>query len=401
MLSGIDVLRRGRHSSARKRLKGARVGMLTHAAALDRSGYASIETLRHSGIEPEVVFSPEHGWYGLAQAEVAVTEDEDRLGEANLISLYGSTKESLSPKLDDLEGLDVLLIDLVDIGSRYYTYIWTAVLAARAAHKAGVHTMILDRPNPLGSLAQHLEGRPQDDDYLSFVGLEPLPIRHCMTIGEVVAHVLNQEEIPLGPDGALSIVATEGWERHRIASAQAAPFIPPSPNMPSLQTALVYPGGCLLEGTNLSEGRGTTTPFQNIGAPFLNGQQLASSLELPGAWLRPTRFRPSFDKYAGEICEGIQLQVSDPHTFRPVEAYLRIIAAARRQAPEEFKFLDRVYEFETERPAFDLLTGSREARTLIEEDRPVDEVVDFICPVEEDWEIRLEAAEELVEEIQA
>lgn len=402
MLVGIDVLKRGRNSPARRRLQDAKVGLLTHAPATDDEGKSTREVFARLGIDVRVIFSPEHGLDGVAQAEEPVGEDDANVGETRLVSLYGSTKESLTPKAVDLEGLDVLVIDLVDVGSRYYTYVWTSLLAARAAADAGVHTMVLDRPNPLSGNAERLEGRPQDEHLRSFVGLESIPIRHSMTIGELLLSFFNQEDRSLGKDGSLSVVATEGWERLRLADAHGRPFIPPSPNMPTLQTAMVYPGGCLIEGTNLSEGRGTTTPFQLVGAPYLSADALAKALEnTPGAWVRPARFKPSFDKYQGEVCAGVMLHVSDAQLFRPVDTYLRIISAAQKLAPEQFKFLDRVYEFESEHPAFDLLTGTSQAREMILAGEDAEAVTDLVCTVDEEWEVRVDAAEELVDESRA
>lgn len=402
MLVGLDVLRRSRNRPARRRLEGARVGLLTHAPAVDEKGRQTLSVLQEAGIEVSLVFSPEHGLDGLAQAEEAVGTDEADTGGIPLVSLYGSTKDSLTPTPKHLEGLDVLVIDVCDVGARYYTYVWTALLAARAAAAAGVHTLILDRPNPLGGNPNMLEGRPQDEELCSFVGLEPFPIRHSMTVGEIVTSIFNREDRPLGPDGSLSVVPTEGWERHRTFEATGRPFVPPSPNMPSLQTALVYPGGCLLEATNLSEGRGTTTPFQLVGAPYLHASKLAEAVgSVPGAWIRPTRFKPTFDKHQGQICQGVMVHVEDAAKFRPLECYLRIIAAARSQAPDDFQLLDRVYEFESEHPAFDLLTGTKRAREMLMGDAPVEELVQLLCPVEEDWSVRVEFAEDLLLEVQS
>jgi uncharacterized protein YbbC (DUF1343 family) len=348
------------------------------------------------------VFSPEHGLDGIEEAERPVESERREIGAAEVRSLYGATRETLTPKAGDLEDLDVLLIDLVDVGSRYYTYVWTALLAARAAADAGVHTVVLDRPNPISGNPQYLEGRPQDRELCSFVGLEPLPIRHCMTIGEILSLLFNQEDRTLGPDGQLSVVLTDGWERHRLSSAQRHCFIPPSPNMPTVETALLYPGGCLVEGTNLSEGRGTTRPFHLVGAPFLDEFALARALgNLQGAFVRPTRFRPAFDKFAGEICRGVSLHVTDETQFRPVATYLELLSAARSQAPDEFGLLDRAYEFETEHRAFDLLTGTPEAGKLLLSGAPAEELIELVCPVDGDWEIRVETAEELVMEIRA
>jgi uncharacterized protein YbbC (DUF1343 family) len=402
MLVGLDQLARGRLHTLEKRLVESKVAVLTHAAAVDAQGRQTLVVLEGLGIQPVVVFSPEHGLDGVAQAEEPVGQDDANVGGRRLVSLYGTSKDSLRPKREDFDGVDVLVIDLVDVGSRYYTYVWTALLCARAAAEAGVHTLVLDRPNPITGDARLLEGRPQDRELCSFVGLEPLPIRHGMTLGELLASFLNQEDRPLGPDGALSVLPTRGWERLRTTSAHGRPFVPPSPNMPSEQTCLVYPGGCLLEATNLSEGRGTTTPFQLVGAPYLDSKKFAEALgDVAGAWVRPARFKPTFDKHQGNVCSGVMLHVTDVSRFRPVETYLRIIATARAQAPDDFQLLSRPYEFETEHNAFDLLTGTPEARTALLAGASGEELARIVCPVDEEWQLRLETAEELVHEIRA
>src|SRR5262245_13879809 len=208
----------------------------------------------------------------------SVEHGRDPLTGARIVSLYGDAPEDLVPGAADLEPLDVLLIDLADVGARYYTFVWTALLAVRAAAKAGVHSVILDRPNPLGGLPRDIEGRPQADGFCSFVGLEPIPVRHSLTLGEVVCFFAEKSGLALGPGGALSLVHTERWDRAALAAAWDRPFVMPSPNMPTFETALVYPGGCLLEGTNLSDGRGLTRPFEITGAPWIDGRRLAADL---------------------------------------------------------------------------------------------------------------------------
>jgi uncharacterized protein YbbC (DUF1343 family) len=369
MLTGIDQLSGNQFSNLRRKLRDQRVGVLTHAAAVDRRGRSTLSVLEELGVTPRVIFAPEHGLSATAQAEEAVASLA--AGEGNsvpVISLYGSSKEELSPREAQLNEIELLLIDLQDIGSRYYTYVWTALLAVRAARAAGVHTVVLDRPNPISGDPTTIEGAPQSPEFLSFVGLEPLPVRHALTLGEILALFSERDGASLGPDGALSVVPTRGWERLRTAEAWGRPFVPTSPNIPTLETALVYPGACLVEGTNLSEGRGTTTPFQIVGAPFLDGVELCRQLEaigILGAWVRPVSFRPSFEKHAGQLCHGVMLHVTNPQMFRPFATYLALIAAARRLAPEQFAFRESAYEFETERKAFDLLTGSDKARRAI------------------------------------
>jgi uncharacterized protein YbbC (DUF1343 family) len=390
MLCGVDQLLVGPLSALRRRVRSARVGVLTHAASVDRRGRHLLDVLDELGVSARLVFAPEHGLDADAQAEVAVATADASADGARppVISLYGKTREELAPRPEHLAEIDLLLVDLADVGSRYYTYVWTALLAARAAREAGVHTVVLDRPNPISGDPATLEGTPQEPGFLSFVGLEPLPVRHALTVGEILAHFFERDGHALGAEGALSVAPVLGWERYRTAQAWGRPFVMTSPNMPSLETALVYPGGCLVEGTNLSEGRGTTAPFQIVGAPFLDGTALAKGMlevGVPGALVRPVTFCPTFDKHAGKRCHGVMLHVSNPDLFRPVAAYLTLITLARAQAPTEFEFRTSPYEFETTVPAFDLLTGSAKAReALVAGARPED-VVELIAPVDPSW----------------
>ncbi|HEX4477319.1 MAG TPA: DUF1343 domain-containing protein [Polyangiaceae bacterium] len=398
MLWGIDRLSGGQLSGLRRRLRGSEVGVLTHGAAVDRRGRNVLRSLEELGIEARVVFTPEHGFDGALQAEEAVPspEREDGAATAPVVSLYGHDAESLSPKAEALEGLGVLVIDLADVGSRYYTYVWTALLVARAARARGVHVVVLDRPNPIGGDAALAEGAPQKEGFLSFVGLEPIPTRHGLTIGELLAYFFERDGVPLGPDGALSVVPVLGWERHRTAAAWDRPFVMPSPNMPTAETALVYPGGCLVEGTNLSEGRGTTAPFQIVGAPFLRSDDLAQAMRdaiLPGVLVRPVSFRPTFEKHAGKDCHGVMLHVTDPASFRPLTTYLTLLALVRAQAPDAFAFRNTPYEFEHTRPAFDLLTGSPEAREALLAGASASALIDLVTPVPPEWRQEVERAE--------
>jgi uncharacterized protein YbbC (DUF1343 family) len=399
MLWGIDRLSGGHLANLRRRLRGADVAVLTHAAAVDRRGRTLLAVLEELGIEPRVIFTPEHGFDPIAQAEEAVATDTAPEARARVVSLYGTSRESLSPTPEQLEGVQTLVIDLADVGSRYYTYVWTALLAARAAAEAGVHTVVLDRPNPISGDVALLEGAPQKEGFLSFVGLEPLPIRHSMTLGEIIAHFFERDGKTLGQEGALSVVTVLGWERMRTAASWDRPFVLPSPNMPTVETALVYPGGCLVEGTNLSEGRGTTAPFQMVGAPFLRGDDLAESIRsaaLPGLLVRPTSFRPTFEKFAGQVCHGVMLHVTDPSTFRPVTTYLTLLALARAQAPDDFALRTTAYEFEATTPAFDLLTGSSAAREALLSGASADALIDLVTPVPPLWADIVRDAEALV-----
>jgi uncharacterized protein YbbC (DUF1343 family) len=362
MLSGLDRLLAD--DIALARLRTERVGLLAHPASVDAALVHAAARLRERGVRIAAAFGPEHGYGGEAQDMIGVAAATDAHGTP-VYSLYGDREEDLVPTDAQLAGLDVLLVDLQDVGARYYTFVWTAVLAARACAKRGVRVVVLDRPNPIGGLARTLEGAcPVDRRYLSFVGLEPVPVRHALTLGELVAWRADVEGLPRE---AVEVVPA-AWDRARGAEAWGRAFVPPSPNMPTADTALVYPGGCLIEGTNLSEGRGTTRPFELVGAPFLDGEALAKGLEatgLPGFRARPVIFQPTFHKHAGKPCGGVFVHATDPTTFRPYATYVALIALAARLAPEHFRFRTERYEFRDDVPALDLLCGGPEVRERI------------------------------------
>jgi uncharacterized protein YbbC (DUF1343 family) len=237
----------------------------------------------------------------------------------------------------------------------------------RAAADAGVQLIVLDRPNPLGGA--RVLGGPQRGGYRSFVGLHDVAVQHGMTLGELCLLGAEREAIDRAQ---LQVVTMRGWRRELDFAATGLPWVLPSPNMPTLDTARVYPGGCLLEGTNLSEGRGTTRPFEIFGAPFVDGHALARAVQLEGAQLRPLHFTPSFHKHAGQRCGGVQVHVTEPARFDAYAAYLRLIAAIAAQAGDAFRFRTEAYEFVTDRPALDLLCGGPEPRQLIAAGKPLD-----------------------------
>jgi uncharacterized protein YbbC (DUF1343 family) len=371
------------------RLRGAKLGLVAHPASVNRELIHVRSVLDAIGARPRIVFGPEHGYGGEAQDMIGVGDARDRDGTP-VRSLYGASFADLSPRASDLDGLDLVVIDLQDVGARYYTFVWTAVLVVRACVARGVRVLVLDRPNPLGGGKR--EGRSQDARFRSFVGLEPVPVRHGLTLGEIVAWRAEVEGIPRGQ---VEIARVDGLDRDAHAPAWDRPFVPPSPNMPTYETALVYPGGCLLEGTNLSEGRGTTRPFEILGAPWLDGEALARDLArtgLPGFVARPLTFVPTFHKHAGRVCGGVQIHVRDPSQFRPFATYLALVAIARRLGGEAFAFRTERYEFIDDIPAFDLLTGDAEARTRIDaldDPRAVAEDISRLRPSDE--ELALEA----------
>jgi len=343
------------------------VGLLAHAASVDRTLRSAASVLRHAGANVSALFGPEHGFAGAAQDMVGVGSSDKT--DVPVYSLYGDDAENLSPKPEWVRGLDAIVIDLQDVGSRYYTYVWSAALTMKVAASVGTDVILLDRPNPLGGA--RVEGAPQREGYLSFVGLYPVAVRHGLTIAELMQWVCEREHIDRA---ALQVVTMDGWTRSMQWKDTGLPWVMPSPNMPTVDTALVYPGGCLVEGTKLSEGRGTTRPFELWGAPGLDVGPLLE-LDLHGVTLRPVELTPTFQKHAGRTCSGVQVHVTDPWVFRPYEAYLRMLAAVLPSLSAEERWRTEEYEFVSDRPAIDLLTGGPEFRTAVEECASLDDVL--------------------------
>jgi uncharacterized protein YbbC (DUF1343 family) len=343
-------------------LRGRKLGLLAHPASVDRRLRHAHAVLRDAGCDVRALFGPEHGYGGEAQDMIPVGSDH------SVHSLYGASEEDLYPKDQWLRGLDAVVVDLQDVGSRYYTFVWTAVCLLRRAAPLGVEVIVLDRPNPLGGT--HIEGAPQRPGYRSFVGLHDVAVRHGMTLAELCALAREREGLD---ERALTLVPMLGYARELSFSDTELPWVLPSPNMPTRETAQVYPGGCLIEGTNLSEGRGTTRPFEIWGAPLLDGARLAHEVVVPGARLRPLHFTPSFHKHAGERCGGVQVHVTDADVFQPYAAYLRWIAAVARQSSGGFSWRTEAYEFVVDRPAIDLLTGGPEYRSLCDSQAALDD----------------------------
>lgn len=361
--SGLD-----RVASGDVRLRGMRVGLLAHPASVDARLRHARWIVAEAGAEVARIFGPEHGYGGEAQDMIGVGDARDPEG-VPVVSLYGHTKESLSPTRDQLQGLDALVVDLQDVGSRYYTFVWTCALALIAAARAGVRTIVLDRPNPLG--LTRVEGAPQRPGHRSFVGLYDVAVRHGLTIGEIATMVRELEGLD---EAALEVIAVRGLTRATRFHETGLPWVLPSPNMPTLETALVYPGGCLIEGTALSEGRGTTRPFEIWGAPGLDGNALART-PIDGAILRPLRFLPMFQKHAGKICGGVQVHVVDADRFSPYAAYARMLFEAKRIMQSQFEWRAQAYEFVDDVPAIDLLSGGPELREAIDRGQGLDAVL--------------------------
>jgi uncharacterized protein YbbC (DUF1343 family) len=347
-------------------VRARRVGLVAHQASVDgRLRHAATLLARVPRARLVRLFAPEHGLWGAAQDHAHIDATRDPATGLGVHSLYGSRRE---PTAEMLRGLDVLVIDLQDVGARYYTFVWTAALAMRACARAGVSVIVLDRPNPLGG--ELVEGNIPDPAFASFVGLHPLPARHGMTIGEL-ARYLNAEH-ELGCE--LTVVPMRGWRRRMTWEETGRPWVAPSPNMPTTDTARVYPGGCLFEGTNLSEGRGTTRPFEWVGAPYLDPHRFADTLDaerLPGVGFRPVRFLPTFHKWAGRLCGGVQIHVTNRARFKPFVTGLTVVAAARRLGRDRFAWRRPPYEFEQRKLPIDILCGTDTIRRALERARPL------------------------------
>jgi uncharacterized protein YbbC (DUF1343 family) len=356
--TGLDVLR----DDEFRPLRGRRVGLVCHPASVDsRLRHAADLLAAAPGVHLAALFGPEHGFAGTAQDLIGVGHSAE--GALRVHSLYGASAESLRPTAEQLRGLDALVIDLQDLGSRYYTFQATMLYCLEACATCRVAALVLDRPNPLGGAA--IEGPTLRAGFESFIGPHPIPTRHGLTMGELARLYRKQ----LVPDAKLEVIACDGWRREWHFEQTGLPWVLPSPNMPTNDTAVVYPGMCLIEGTNLSEGRGTTRPFELTGAPWLDPRELARRLDaqdLPGVRFRPARFRPTFQKFAGHDCGGVQLHVTDRSAFRPVRTGLAALAVMRELSGTRFAWRTEEYEFVTDRPAIDLLFGSSRERLALE-----------------------------------
>lgn len=368
-LNGIDVLIRDDFGPVR----GRAIGVVCNQASIAKDVRHLLDhllPLHHRGdLRIVAGFGPQHGIWGHTQDNMIEWEgyDDPRTG-LRFHSLYGEHRE---PTDAMLEGIETLVVDIVDIGARYYTFIWTLALCMKACARKGIRVLVLDRANPIGGAL--VEGTVLDPAFASFVGLYPLPTRHGMTAGEIATHLKGT----VFPDCDLSVVRVEGWDRRRCYDETDLVWAMPSPNMPTVETALVYPGQCLLEATELSEGRGTTRPFEIFGAPYLDGWKLADALNalgLPGAWFRPYAFEPTFHKFAGQICEGCHLHVTDRNTFEPVLTTVALLQEVLRQAGDAFAWKQPPYEYEYRLMPMDILAGNAWLRTAIQALEPLGRV---------------------------
>jgi len=342
-------------------VRGLRVGLVANPSSITPDLEPAATALKsRRGVNLVALFGPEHGIGADAQDLVEVGHSRDRETGLPVYSLYG---ESRVPTPQMLAGVDAMVYDVQDVGSRYYTFVYTMLHVMEACAREGKRVVVLDRPNPIGG--DTVDGNVLDPEYRSFVGMHPLAVRHGMTTGELA--LLFREE--LGLDLDLQVVPMKGWRRPMAYETTGLPWVLPSPNMPTVDTAYVYPGGCLVEGTNLSEGRGTTRPFELVGAPWLDGHALARALDaerIPGCAFRAAAFTPTFQKHAGALCHGVQVHVTDRRLFPAFLAYLLLVHHARRQDPGRFAWRDPPYEYEYVKRPFDILCGTDRVRKAIE-----------------------------------
>jgi uncharacterized protein YbbC (DUF1343 family) len=368
--SGLDLIAK----KWPRPLRGSRVGLLVHPASVNRRlEHASVLFEKSGLFRMGAFFGPQHGIRGETQDNMIEWKGfcDQRTG-LQVYSLYGDARK---PTPEMLSAIDVLAIDLQDVGSRYYTFIWTMDLCMQTCSELGKSVVILDRPNPINGST--VEGNVILPEFSSFVGMRPLPVRHGMTIAEIALYLKNE----FYPALDLHVIPMRGWKRKQWFDETGLPWVLPSPNMPTLETTLVYPGMCLFEGTLLSEGRGTTRPFEIFGAPFIDGDLLAddlNGLHLPGVWFRPLSFEPTFQKHAGKVCGGVQMHITDRRKFRPFKTGVSTLSVIRRLYPDEAFWKNPPYEYETDKMPIDILAGTDKLRNMIDEGETPDRM-------EESW----------------
>jgi uncharacterized protein YbbC (DUF1343 family) len=351
-------------------MAGRRVGIVCNPASVDSSlRHAADRLAAHKGATLAAIFGPQHGFRSDVQDNMIETRHaHDEVRRVPVYSLYSETRE---PTAEMLRGLDALIIDLQDVGVRIYTYIYTMANCLKAARREGIDVIVCDCPNPIGGA--QVEGMVLVPGFESFVGMYPIPMRHGMTIGEL-ARLFNEH---FGIGAKLEVIPMEGWRRDMYFDETGLTWIMSSPNIPTFDTTTVYPGGVLFEGTNVSEGRGTTRPFELLGAPWVVAERFADAMNrrgLPGVFLRPALFEPTFHKHAGKGCAGCQVHVTDRRTFRAVETGVALIEAFRAAGPDAFGWKPPPYEYEFEKMPIDCLAGSSMLREQIDGGVPAAEI---------------------------
>ncbi len=354
--TGLDVLLADRCRT----LRDQRVGLLCHPASVDAQLRHAAPLLRDAGVDLRCLFGPQHGLRGETQDNMVEWEGfRDPVTGLTVYSLYGEHRKPTPAMLRDI---DTLVVDLQDVGARYYTFTWTLLHCLEACAEQSKRVVVLDRPNPLGG---DREGNVLNMRWRSFVGLAPIPMRHGLTIGEMALCFRHLYDLLV----VLEVVRMSGWDPGMLFDETGLPWVMPSPNMPTLATALVYPGMCLFEGTELSEGRGTTRPFEICGAPYIEPERLAAAMadhRLPGCAFRPLHFEPTFQKHAGRLCGGVQIHVHDRDTFLSVQTAVALLSTVRALWPRDFAWRPPPYEYELERLPIDILAGGPGLREAID-----------------------------------
>lgn len=361
-----------------EQVKGKRVGLITNQTGVTKTLVHDVDALLEKKVQVVAVYGPEHGIRGTEQAGSASGSFQDPKTGLPFYNLYGKTPREIARLFRDV---DVILYDIQDVGSRFYTYISTMAYAMKAAAMEDKPFIVLDRPNPIGG--RKVEGPVLDPHFQSFVGLYPIPVRHGMTVGELAGWIQKQYLVKeFGAKAKLTVIPMIGWKREMLFGDTGLPWVPPSPNMPTIDTAEVYPGNGLFEGTNLSEGRGTTRPFEWIGAPYINSWELVqrlNRLDLPGVAFREVYFQPAFSKHAGKNIGGVQFYVTDKDQYEPVRTALSVIAEVKKQYPRQFSWRDDHW--------IDKLIGTDAVRKAMDQGTSVNEIVI-------QWQEQLNAFEE-------
>lgn len=363
---GVERLLEGRVDQVRD----ARIGLVCNQASVDHR-YLHVADLfhRHPRVELKVLFGPQHGIRGDLQDNMIETDHAtDRLTGLPVYSLYSETREPTEKMLADV---DVIVFDMQDVGCRIYTFIYTLANCMRAAARYQKKVLVCDRPNPISGA--FVSGNVLEDEFASFVGQFPIPTRHGMTVGELA--LLFNQHFKIGAD--IEVIPMEGWRRELWHDDTDAPWVLPSPNMPTVETATVFPGAVHFEGTQLSEGRGTTKPFELIGAPYIDPDEYSSqlnSLGLDGVYFRSCVFQPTFQKHAGTSCGGVQIHVTDRQSFEPVFAGIAMVKIAYDMYTKDFRWKNPPYEYVYDRNPFDVICGTDKIRTAIERGSSLDEI---------------------------
>jgi uncharacterized protein YbbC (DUF1343 family) len=362
--TGLDVLMK-----RKKILAGRKIGLVANPSSVDSKVQFILDLfLQEKSWEVTALFGPEHGLRAELQAEEWSSEFKDPVTGLPVYSLYG---ERLKPEPQMLDNVDTIVFDMQDVGSRYYTFIYTLSYIMEACMNREIEVVVLDRPNPINGV--DVEGPVLEKGYESFVGRYPIPTRHGMTIGEIALLFKNE----FGVDCKLQIISMEDWNRDSYYEEKNLPWVLPSPNMPTVDTAIVYPGQCLLEGTNMSEGRGTTRPFEIFGAPWIDPKTLITGLsayQLHGVIFRPLYFQPTFSKHAGKLCGGAQIHVINRHQFKPVKMTLALLHWLLQTHPGTFRWKDPPYEYVTDRLPIDILFGNSWIREELEKGTHPDDI---------------------------